>query len=162
MRAQHGAAPGSLVSSSRLGGLTRVAARLALAGKSPYDPTYVEECRIRAEAFFKEKEERKKAEELIKTQLAAEEAAASKAWTDTPEAERDVAVLFPGQGTQKVGMAGKLLESPAVQGLFELSSKVLGYDMVGLCAQGPQEKLDTTLYSQVGARPSPLTPSTFA
>ena len=72
-----------------------------------------------------------------------------------------MAVLFPGQGTQKVGMAGKLLESPAVQGLFELSSKVLGYDMVGLCAQGPQEKLDTTLYSQVGARPSPLTPSTF-
>ena len=55
----------------------------ARAGKSPYDKTYVEECRIRAEAFFKEKEERKKAEELIKTQLAAEEAAASKAWTDT-------------------------------------------------------------------------------
>ena len=53
------------------------------AGKSPYDKTYVEECRIRAEAFFKEKEERKKAEELIKTQLAAEEAAASKACTDT-------------------------------------------------------------------------------
>ena len=76
------------------------------AGKSPYDKTYVEECRIRAEAFFKEKEERKKAEELIKTQLAAEEAAASKACTDTPEAERDVAVLFPGQGTQKVGVAG--------------------------------------------------------
>ena len=50
----------------------------ARAGKSPYDKTYVEECRIRAEAFFKEKEERKKAEELIKTQLAAEEAAASK------------------------------------------------------------------------------------
>ena len=45
-------------------------------------------------------------------------------------------------------MAGKLLESPAVQGLFELSSKILGYDMVGLCAQGPQEKLDQTLYSQ--------------
>ena len=38
-------------------------------------------------------------------------------------------------------MAGKLLESPAVQGLFELSSKILGYDMVGLCAQGPQERL---------------------
>jgi hypothetical protein len=38
-------------------------------------------------------------------------------------------------------MAGRLLESPAVQGLFELSSKILGYDMVGLCAQGPQERL---------------------
>ena len=34
------------------------------------------------------------------------------------------------------------------QGLFDLSTKILGYDMVGLCAQGPQEKLDTTLYSQ--------------
>jgi [acyl-carrier-protein] S-malonyltransferase len=121
---------------------------MALPGKSPYDKTYIEECRIRAEAFFKEKEERKKREEAEKTKKAAEEAAASKAWTNTPEAERDVAVLFPGQGTQKVGMAAKLLESPAVQGLFDLSTKILGYDMVGLCAQGPQEKLDTTLYSQ--------------
>eukprot|EP00908_Phaeocystis_cordata_P016976 Transcript_28293.p1 GENE.Transcript_28293~~Transcript_28293.p1 ORF type:complete len:471 (-),score=269.87 Transcript_28293:152-1564(-) len=121
---------------------------MALPGKSPYDKTYIEECRIRAEAFFKEKEERKKAEEALKAAKAAEEASASKAWTETPEAQRDVAVLFPGQGTQKVGMASKLLESSAVQGLFDLSTKILGYDMVGLCAQGPQEKLDTTLYSQ--------------
>ena len=56
----------------------------ARAGKSPYDKTYVEECRIRAEAFFKEKEERKKAEEALKAAKAAEEASASKAWCATP------------------------------------------------------------------------------
>merc|ERR1712228_140818 len=79
---------------------------------------------------------------------ASEAVSAAKPWTDTPEAERDVAILFPGQGTQKVGMATKLLENKAFQALFDLGSKILGYDLVGLCAQGPQEKLDTTLYSQ--------------
>ena len=49
----------------------------------------------------------------------------------------------------KVGMAGKLMENKQAAALFELASKVMGYDMVGLIAQGPQEKLDTTLYSQV-------------
>lgn len=121
---------------------------MALPGKSPYDPTYIEECKIRADAFFKEKEERKKAEEDAAAAEAAAAAAAAKPWTDTPEAERDVAVLFPGQGTQKVGMASKLLESKPCQAMFDLGSKILGYDLVGLCAQGPQEKLDTTLYSQ--------------
>ena len=60
----------------------------------------------------------------------------------------DVAVLFPGQGTQKVGMAGKLLENKTAQSMFDMAGKVLGYSLVDLCAQGPQEKLDTTLYSQ--------------
>ena len=49
-------------------------------------------------------------------------------------------------------MAAKLLENKAAAALFDLASKVMGYDVVGLCAQGPQEKLDTTLYSQVRAR----------
>ena len=93
-------------------------------------------------------EDRKKAEEEVAQKRAAEAASAAKPWTDTAEAERDVAVLFPGQGTQKVGMAGKLLENKACQAMFDLGSKILGYDLVGLCAQGPQEKLDTTLYSQ--------------
>jgi len=121
---------------------------MALPGKSPYDPTYIEECKARADAFFAEKEARKKLEEESKAQKAAEAVASAKPWSDTPEAERDVAALFPGQGTQKVGMATKLLENSTAQSMFEMASKVLGYDLVGLCAQGPQEKLDTTLYSQ--------------
>ena len=121
---------------------------MALPGKSPYDKTYIEECKKRADAFFKEKEERKKKEEEEAAARAAEAASAAKPWTDTPEAERNVAILFPGQGNQTVGMAAKLLENKTVQAMFEMGSKILGYDLVGLCAQGPQEKLDTTLYSQ--------------
>jgi len=121
---------------------------MALPGKSPYDPTYIEECKIRADAFFKEKEERKKLEEAAAASKAAEAVAAAKPWSETPEAERDVAILFPGQGTQKVGMAAKLLENKTAQSMFDMAGKVLGYSLVDLCAQGPQEKLDTTLYSQ--------------
>ncbi len=121
---------------------------MALPGKSPYDKHYIEECKRRADAFFKEKEDRKKLEDEAAAKAAAAEASAAKPWSNTPEAERDVAVLFPGQGTQKVGMAGKVLGTKACQAMFELASKILGYDLVGLCAQGPQEKLDTTLYSQ--------------
>merc|ERR1712087_1034283 len=113
-----------------------------------YDKHYIEECKKRADAFFKEKEDRKQKEEAAAAKKASEAVSAAKPWTDTPEAERDVAILFPGQGTQKVGMATKLLENKACQALFDLGSKILGYDLVGLCAQGPQEKLDTTLYSQ--------------
>ena len=140
-------------------------------------------------------------------QEAATALSAPKPWEATPEAQRDVAILFPGQGTQKVGMAAKLLDSgstlpckpathapsarpahasphalcgyaappcpppcppPAhrlpptsphppraaaaadktVEAMFETASKVLGYSLTELIANGPQEKLDTTLYSQ--------------
>jgi len=121
---------------------------MALPGKSPYDPQYIAECKARADAFFKEKEERKKLEEEAKAARAVAAVGAAKPWTETPEGERDVAVLFPGQGTQKVGMAAKLLENSTVQSMFDLASKILGYSMIDLCSQGPQEKLDTTLYSQ--------------
>lgn len=93
-------------------------------------------------------EDRKKIENAEKEKVAAENLAASKPWSDTPESERDVAILFPGQGTQKVGMAAKVLENKDAKAVFDLGSKVLGYDLISLCAQGPQEKLDTTLYSQ--------------
>jgi len=121
---------------------------MALPGKSPYDPTYIEECKVRADAFFREKEERKKLEEAAAAAAASEAVSAAKPWSETPEAERDVAVLFPGQGTQKVGMAAKLLESKEAQAMFDMAAKILGYSLVDLCAQGPQEKLDQTLYSQ--------------
>lgn len=121
---------------------------MALPGKSPYDPTYQEECKKRADAFFKEKEDRKKMEDELAKSQAEASVSAAKPWSETPEAERDVAVLFPGQGTQKVGMAGRLLENATVKTMFDMASKILGYSLVELCAQGPQEKLDTTLYSQ--------------
>ena len=59
------------------------------------------------------------------------------------------AFLFPGQGAQTVGMAQQLCESlPAARNLFDRANALLGYDLAQLCAEGPSEKLDSTVYSQ--------------
>lgn len=53
-------------------------------------------------------------------------------------------MLFPGQGTQYVGMCG---DSPDLQ-LFSIASEILGYDLLNLCQNGPIEQLNQTIYSQ--------------
>ncbi len=58
------------------------------------------------------------------------------------------AFLFPGQGSQHVGMAAKLAELPAVQEIFSTAARVLGYDLRALCFHGPQGSLDETVHSQ--------------
>ena len=80
--------------------------------------------------------------------LAAPAVAAPKPWDSTPAAQRNVAILFPGQGTQKVGMAKTLLDHPSAKALFSTAKTILGYDLAELIMKGPQEKLDQTLYSQ--------------
>ncbi|XP_053689343.1 probable malonyl-CoA-acyl carrier protein transacylase, mitochondrial [Sabethes cyaneus] len=57
-------------------------------------------------------------------------------------------ILFPGQGTQYVGMATRLLKYPGARDIFALANEVLGYDLLKLCKEGPQSKLDQTVYSQ--------------
>ena len=59
------------------------------------------------------------------------------------------AFLFPGQGAQSIGMGQQLAESlPAARALFDDAEQVLGYDLARLCANGPVEELDSTIYSQ--------------
>ncbi len=59
------------------------------------------------------------------------------------------AFLFPGQGAQTVGMAGPLCQSlPAAKALFEEAADVLGYDLLGVCVNGPAERLNATDVSQ--------------
>lgn len=59
------------------------------------------------------------------------------------------AFLFPGQGAQAVGMAGGLTASlPAAKALFDGAAAVLGYDLLGLCVNGPVERLNATDVSQ--------------
>eukprot|EP00908_Phaeocystis_cordata_P016975 Transcript_28292.p1 GENE.Transcript_28292~~Transcript_28292.p1 ORF type:complete len:509 (-),score=168.81 Transcript_28292:76-1554(-) len=67
-----------------------------------------------------------------------------------PLHERDVAILFPGQGSQVVGMGRALLASgaPGVAALFERASALLGYDLQKLCLEGPPTDLALTRYSQ--------------
>lgn len=59
-----------------------------------------------------------------------------------------VAFLFPGQGSQVVGMLGECRQLPAVQQMLATARKVLGYDLAELCAQGPKDRLDRTEVSQ--------------
>ena len=57
-------------------------------------------------------------------------------------------LLFPGQGSQYVGMTGKLPPSQAVDSLYATAASALGYDLRALCLEGPQERLNETIHCQ--------------
>nr|XP_057934504.1 malonyl-CoA-acyl carrier protein transacylase, mitochondrial [Doryrhamphus excisus] len=56
--------------------------------------------------------------------------------------------LFPGQGSQFVGMGRGLLRYPNVGEMFKVAQKVLGYDLLSLCLEGPEEELMKTVHCQ--------------
>src|SRR6516225_1710094 len=59
------------------------------------------------------------------------------------------AFVFPGQGSQSVGMLGALAAAePAVRATFDEASRVLGYDMWQLVSTGPEERLNATERTQ--------------
>jgi len=57
-------------------------------------------------------------------------------------------LLFPGQGTLKVGAVKKYLHFPQAKELFEIANEILNYDLLKLCLKGPQQKLDQTRFNQ--------------
>ena len=60
-----------------------------------------------------------------------------------------VGVVFPGQGSQAVGMGGAIAERyPVAADLFARARTVLGYDLLDLVRNGPEEKLRETQFSQ--------------
>jgi [acyl-carrier-protein] S-malonyltransferase len=58
------------------------------------------------------------------------------------------AFLFPGQGAQALGMVNGLTDDPASAAIFEKAGEILGYDLLDLCTNGPEDKLHSTVYSQ--------------
>lgn len=59
------------------------------------------------------------------------------------------AILFPGQGAQKVGMGQALVEaSPACRDVFDQANEILGRDLAAICFEGPQEELTRSLNAQ--------------
>lgn len=60
-----------------------------------------------------------------------------------------IGVVFPGQGTQTLGMGVDVARAyPAAMACFRAAERVLGYDLLALCQDGPEERLRETRYSQ--------------
>ncbi|MCA1957518.1 MAG: ACP S-malonyltransferase [Nitrospira sp.] len=63
--------------------------------------------------------------------------------------KQGIGLVFPGQGSQSVGMGKALYEAhPELKRLYDEASTVLGYDCAALCFEGPVERLNLTEYTQ--------------
>ncbi len=70
-----------------------------------------------------------------------------------------VALVFPGQGSQFVGMGKALYDaSAAARRVFDQADEVLGFPLSGLCFHGPADELEDT----INAQPAILTTSIAA
>ena len=62
-----------------------------------------------------------------------------------------IAWVFPGQGSQKVGMAAAVLELPGAHARFAAASELLGRDLLAICAgeaEGALSDLNDTRNTQ--------------
>lgn len=65
-----------------------------------------------------------------------------------PDPEQTCIIMFPGQGNQFVGMAKNIIQYSVVKDMFDAASRILGYDLLKVCQEGPEEKLNKTEYCQ--------------
>lgn len=81
------------------------------------------------------------------TEAAATEAAATETAANGPT--RNIAFVFPGQGSQKVGMGRDWAETfEGAAEVFAEADDVLGFGLSGLCWEGPAEELQLTANTQ--------------
>ncbi|MCL4459134.1 MAG: ACP S-malonyltransferase [Chloroflexi bacterium] len=67
----------------------------------------------------------------------------------TDRIKMNVAFIFPGQGSQRVGMGKDLYESsPAARSIFQQAEEILGIALSKLCFEGPEEVLNDTINTQ--------------
>jgi len=61
----------------------------------------------------------------------------------------DLAFLFPGQGSQSVGMVQGLASQPEARKIFQRAGEILGFDLFDLCLRGPEEMLALDFNAQL-------------
>ena len=60
-----------------------------------------------------------------------------------------IGFIFPGQGSQVVGMGQAFVENqPDLRKFYVDASAILGYDLAALCFEGPLEQLNNTEFTQ--------------
>jgi [acyl-carrier-protein] S-malonyltransferase len=60
-----------------------------------------------------------------------------------------IAIVFPGQGSQSVGMGKEFYDSsPIAKEIFEQANRLLGFSLTDLCFNGPENQLKQTIYAQ--------------
>lgn len=61
---------------------------------------------------------------------------------------KQIAFIYPGQGSQTVGMGESFLEDEKSRQFFESADQVLGFSLSKLMLEGPQEELTLTYHAQ--------------
>src|SRR5919202_650892 len=68
---------------------------------------------------------------------------------ELPALNANLALVFPGQGSQYVGMGKALYEaSAAARRVFHQADEALGFNLSQLCFEGPAEELEDTINAQ--------------
>ncbi len=60
----------------------------------------------------------------------------------------NVALVFPGQGSQYIGMTKDIPESTNIKKIINKLSDIFGVDVLSLCHNGPKEELNSTYIAQ--------------
>jgi len=65
------------------------------------------------------------------------------------ESQQNILFVFPGQGSQYVGMGRDLCQDyETAKDVYQRAAEVLGYDIEALCFDGPEEQLNLTRHTQ--------------
>jgi [acyl-carrier-protein] S-malonyltransferase len=65
-----------------------------------------------------------------------------------PNTSNNLAFVFPGQGSQSVGMLARFADAAIVRATLDEASQVLGYDLGKLMSDGPADDLNATERTQ--------------